>query len=244
LLNWLVSIVSGIFSSIAAQIEGLPAIEIILIGFAGLAVGAIATYAVYWIYTWLIPAKAHTGWRKRIPLFVSGALLLCGVLGWTILYKPKPPTLYDDFINDFSDWHGGAKMGPFSIETSQGKTSSEMIAYVDFEFSKTIFLTIYVPAMSTTEEVYSDCLFIADHYENYITWIKHNVHVREPILGSSITLLSDDLPFSGAIYVYLDTILSDNQLARLRTEYDNRHLRVEFRSLSWLEYDKDRRKER
>jgi hypothetical protein len=117
-----------------------------------------------------------------------------------------------------------------------------MLVYFDFEFTKTIFLEFYVPATSSIDETYEDCIFIADHIENYLNYIKSNVHIREPILGSGVTLVSDGLPFSGAVYLYFDVILPDERLAQLRAEYGKRNLRPEFRSLSWLEYDAERRK--
>lgn len=100
--------------------------------------------------------------------------------------------------------------------------------YMDFD-SKSKFLGFYIPFCSHTYDI---CKILANECENIMKSMEHMEQAKATFWmpTDSAQTSSDDLIFSGRVYIYYEDYLSLQQLADLERLYKSKGLSVIFRS--------------
>jgi hypothetical protein len=142
----------------------------------------------------------------------------------------KPPTLRELFETDFP------KTLKFSSDTEIHTRYDDTIVkivereYLDFE-SKSKFMGFYIPRSIHSYEV---CEYLAGEYRNIMKRMDLVKVKGGGMPTDSAQTSSDDLTFSGRIYIYHEDDLSLQQLAALERLYNSKGLSVIFRSHAYM----------
>jgi hypothetical protein len=107
--------------------------------------------------------------------------------------------------------------------------------YFDFQ-ANTKFISFYIPAMNRTELVYTTCVDVAGVYQKIMDQLAANLHMAQPSPGDSSVGLSENLKFTGRIFIYTENFLSDEQVAKLITLFAEKGASVTFRGPNYYTY--------
>jgi hypothetical protein len=198
-------------------------------------------------FAWLT-YESELNWQKLSIGALLGAISVAGLLAGLDWIKarqndalprsqsassPIPEsqklTLASLFAADFPDtsrYEIGAQLA------LQGGRSIEIRAkrFINFA-SRAKFVGFYVPASPDT---FAICEYLAEGYKESLQHMDDTFKVNGQVLGESGRTMSDDLIFSGRIFIYHEDYLSPEQIGALVGAYKAKNLDVKFRSQEYL----------
>ena len=149
----------------------------------------------------------------------------------------KFQTLYEYFKTDFSNYlAANRKVGIrifANVSKPEGKQDYELEfrLHCDFE-SLTKFISTYLPS-STFPNGSPICKVVAEQIYEISNLLSKGVIVAGSRYDDRMTEI-DDLKFTGRVYIYHDTYLSDNDKDELRLFYKQKNLDPRFRGSNYL----------
>lgn len=143
-------------------------------------------------------------------------------------------TLLDLFKNDFNNLLRGGQ--DFTLSNKDiGQITIKSQAYLDFT-SQTIFIGFYIP---NTPHTYTICVYLSNNYNKALD-ITKNIMAEETSTGLQ-PVNTNELKFSGRVFLYHETPLLEEQRRELFALYKSKGLAPQFRDYQYvLEINKAR----
>ncbi len=178
----------------------------------------------------------HTTLKKRWHIFTILTItlfLLCGA--WEIQHsKPsfifgrhKTQTLLDYFNNDFRSLPKASEDRIITLRNKESITIKST-AWLDFE-SQTVFIGFYIP---DTPHAYSICTYLASNYKTALD-LRRSVLIEQSG-GGMQPVNSNELQFSGRVFLYHETPLLEEQRHQLVNLYKSKGLAPQFRDYQYV----------
>ena len=147
-------------------------------------------------------------------------------------------SIRDFWLTDFSE--GGSYKLMQSFDTDLTNTDHRSLGrifygvglYGNFD-SKSLFMSIYVPQSSLAKNfIYS----FGGMYQGVLNDTRQYIKAWAAPQGDNAQRTSEDLKFTGKVFVYYDGMLTDAELAELRQHLISSGLDPTFRGLQYVEY--------
>lgn len=158
-------------------------------------------------------------------------------------YKNKMPTLLSLFECDFGSyqmttsqpWEANISniCHPDGQQRADKKIEILINKYLDFNQSKSVFSAVYVPSVASSD-VYDVIDGLAENMPMILKDMEQTFPFEVTCPVESRQVKSGDLVFTGAVYIYHETFLSDKQKVKLREKYRNLGLSIDFRGPAYL----------
>jgi hypothetical protein len=145
-------------------------------------------------------------------------------------FYPTPLTLRELFDTDFD---------VFSVTTDNTLTSGSNAhhslhfstrTFFDFN-SNSIFIAVYIPFNSNA---YMTSSILAHKVQHLLDLVEQQIQVGAETPGETAATWSQNMRFSGRVFVYYEGILSLKQLADLESQFEQNGESVEFRGQDYL----------
>jgi hypothetical protein len=175
----------------------------------------------------------------------SGALIgsLSGAI-WSVAHKTaatatppvvpdEPPTLLGLFNKDFPNVNFKLADSSTGIEWKDGTSLRiRRQVYLDF-LGKTEFVGYYIPASPSNapDRTFNACIHLANEIRSTIQDLSKIVSTYGDTGGAT---RSQDLVFSGRVFLYHEEGLTNRQRAAITLAYESKHLDVQFRGPEYL----------
>ena len=149
----------------------------------------------------------------------------------------KVQTLHEYFKTDFSKYLAANRKIVIRIFGDPSKSEDnkdyelEFRLHCDFE-SLTKFISVYLPP-STYPNTSNICKVLAEQILGICDSLSEGVKVAASRYDDRMTEI-DDLKFTGRVYIYHDTYLSDDEKDELRLFYKQRNVDPRFRGANYI----------
>jgi hypothetical protein len=143
-------------------------------------------------------------------------------------YLATPLSMKDLYDTDFKN---GDALGMIGVLTSSERKQIKMDFKIvsDFE-ARSKYMVVYIP---DTPDAYEECKAVATDNTFLLKMVNDTLRERRTTPGETAPNLSEELPFSGRVYIYLESDFSLQQSAALESYFANLGLSPQFRGVAW-----------
>ena len=143
--------------------------------------------------------------------------------------EQAPLTLPSLFAADFPDT-SRFEIGAQLMLSDNRSIEIKAKRFISFA-SRTKFIGFYVPHSSDT---FAICEYLADGYKESLQHMDDTFKVNGQVMGESGMTSSDDLIFSGRVFIYHEDYLSPQQIGALIGLYQSKKLDLKLRSQEYV----------
>jgi hypothetical protein len=144
------------------------------------------------------------------------------------------PTLDKLMSDEFPNFAKGFLEYTLTLPSNK-KIKVKAVLYMDTN-SGADFLGFYVPSSVKQGQflTYETCEFLLKQQKDFLHDLRSKYGIETKRLGEANNLSSDNMIFSGMIYIYHEDDLSAQQLSKLIDEFKAKHLTVQFRGRAYV----------
>ncbi len=217
-----------------------------MVAVVGMAISALAFFGFFGAYFWpmsetALNSVAHSSDALQVPTTQPNATPPPAAIANpapSTIAAPAGITLHDLFLDDFQVGSYKVIMGLSTPLYKEGRNIGrfpfEMGVNGDFE-AKSVFVSLYAPG---SEHAFELIYWFSGAYKDFLYDLKKNTLIWTASPGTQNQYLSNNLMFTGKIYVYCENILSTEQVRELTDRYAKEGVEIEFRSFNYLDYRK------